>query len=122
MAAYRANRDQIQAYVTNIIGRAADANPALKNLERVPMLGSYVSEAIDDAIRDTVHQVLDEAVEGLSSEEFDALVGNIVEAAIERLLAQDIGTASSEIRDVTVEVLELVKEQVAVQRWREHFE
>ncbi|MES1953656.1 ion transporter [Salinisphaera hydrothermalis] len=122
VAAYRSNRDQIQAYVTQIVGRAADANLALKNLERVPMLGGFVSEAIDDAIRDTVNQVLDEAVEGLSSDEFDALVGNIVESAIERLLAQDMGSASSEIRDATIEVLELVKEQVAVQRWREHFE
>ncbi|AWN15428.1 preprotein translocase subunit SecA [Salinisphaera sp. LB1] len=122
VAAYRGNRDQIQAYLGRIVGRAADANPALNNLERVPMLGRYVSEAIDDAIRDTVNQVLDEAVDGLSSEEFDALVGNLVEAAIERLLAQEVGAASSEIRDVTIEVLELVKEQVAVQRWRAHFE
>lgn len=122
LASYQANRDQIQAYVAHIVERAADANPALKNLERVPMLGSYVTEALDAAIRDTVGQVLDEAVAGLSSEEFNALVGNITDSAIDRLLAQDMSGASSEIRDATIEVLELVKEQVAVQRWRQHFE
>ena len=41
VAAYQANRDQIQAYVANIMARAADGNPALKNLERVPMLGGH---------------------------------------------------------------------------------
>lgn len=122
VASYQANRDQIQAYVAKIVGRAADANPALRNLERVPMLGHYVSEALDEAIRDTVNQVLDEAVAGLSTEDFDALVANVVDSAIDRLLSQDIAAVSSEIRDATIEVLELVKAQVAVQHWREQFE
>ncbi|MDA3920748.1 MAG: ion transporter [Salinisphaera sp.] len=122
VSAYQSNRDQIQAYVANIVGRAVDENMALKNVERVPMLGSFVSRALDAAIRDTVNHVLDEAVNGLSSEEFDELLANIVESAIQRLLSEDIGQASGEVRDATVEVLELVKEQVAVQRWREHFE
>ncbi|WP_423822190.1 ion transporter [Salinisphaera sp. SPP-AMP-43] len=122
VAAYQANRDQIQAYAANIVGRTVETNPALKNLERLPMVGDYVSDAIDDAIRDTVNQVLDEAISGLSSAEFDELVSNIVESAIERLLAQDMDDATNEVRDAVIEVLDLVKEQVAVQRWREHFE
>lgn len=122
VSAYQANRDQIQAYVANIVGRAVDENAALRNVERLPMLGGFISRALDAAIRDTVNHVLDEAVNGLSSEEFEELVSNIVESAIQRLLSEDIGQASSEIRDATVEVLELVKEQVAVQRWRQHFE
>jgi len=121
-SAYQANRDQIQAYVASIVSRSVDENPALKNLERVPMLGRFVSEALDAAIRDTVNHVLDEAVTGLSSHEFDELVANIVESVVARLLAEDISEASGEVRDAIVEILELVKRQVAVQRWREHFE
>ena len=65
--------------------------------------------------------LLDEAVEGLSSQDFDALVQNITDSVVTRLLADDIGQ-NSELRDAVVEILDLVKEQVAVQRWREHFE
>lgn len=122
VSAYQANRDQIQAYVANIVSRAVDENVALRNVERVPMLGHFISQALDAAIRDTVNHVLDEAVTGLSSEEFDELVADIVESVLARLLAEDIGEASNEVRDAIVEVLELVKAQVAVQRWREHFE
>lgn len=122
VSAYQANRDQIQAYVANIVSRAVDENVALRNVERVPMLGHFISQALDAAIRDTVNHVLDEAVAGLSSDEFDELVADIVESALARLLAEDIGEASGEVRDAIVEVLELVKAQVAVQRWREHFE
>ena len=119
--AYKANREELQAYVANVVNHAVDNNPALKNLERVPMLGSFVSRALDDAITDVVNNVLDEAVNGLSSADFDALVQNITDSVISRLLADDIGD-TSEVRDAVVEVLDLVKEQVAVQRWREHFE
>ena len=121
-AAYGDNREQMQAYVADVVNRAVDQNPALKNLERVPMLGAFVSEALDGAIQDTVNNVLDEAVAGLSSREFDALVGNIVDSVIERLLAENVGEATPEIQDALVEVLELVKDQVAVKRWRGHFE
>lgn len=121
-AAYGDNREQIQAYIANVVNRAVDQNPALKNLERVPMLGRFVSEALDLAIQDTVNNVLDEAVAGLTSRDFDALVGNIVDSVIERLLAENVGEATPEIQDAMIEVLELVKDQVAVKRWRGHFE
>lgn len=120
-SAYKANREELQAYVSNVVNHAVNNNPALKNLERVPMLGSFVSRALDDAITDVVNNVLDEAVNGLSSADFDALAQNITDSVISRLLADDIGD-TSEVRDAVVEVLDLVKEQVAVQRWREHFE
>lgn len=122
VGAYQSNRDQIQAYVARIVSRAVDDNVALRNLERVPMLGHFVSQALDAAIRDTVNHVLDEAVAGLSSDEFDELVADIVESSIERLLAEDMSQASGEVRDAIIEVLDLVKEQVAIKRWREHFE
>lgn len=120
-SAYAANREQLQRFVADVVNRGVERNPALKNLERVPMLGSFVSQALDQAISETVNDVLDEAVAALSNEDFNALVQNITDSVISRLLADDIGQ-NSDVRDVVVEVLDLVKDQVAVQRWREHFE
>ncbi len=120
-SAYQANREEIQAYAAQVIHRAVDDNPALRNLERMPMLGSFVSQALDHAIRDAVHNVLEEAVAGLSSAEFDALVQNITDSAIARLLAAEADEAA-EIRDAVIEILDLIKDQVAVQRWRQDFE
>jgi len=120
-SAYQANREQLQAYVASIVNNGVERNPALKNLERVPMLGSFVSQALEQAIAETVNDVLDEAVAGLATDDFDALVENITDSVITRLLADNAGQ-STEVRDAVVEVLGLVKEQVAVQRWREHFE
>ncbi|RJS92493.1 ion transporter [Salinisphaera sp. Q1T1-3] len=122
VAAYQDNREQMQAYVARVVNRAVDANPALAGLERVPMLGRFVSEALDAAIRDTVNHVLDEAVSGLSSAEFDALVADVVDSVIQRTLAENAEGASDEVRDALIETLELVKDQVAIKRWHAHFE
>jgi len=121
ISAYQDNREELQAYIANVVNRGVDNNAALKNLERVPMLGSFVSRALDDAISDTVNNVMDEAVNGLSSADFDALVQNLTDSVMTRLLADDIAQ-TSELRDAIVEILDIVKDQVAVQRWREHFE
>lgn len=122
VAAYRDNREEMQAYVANVVHRAVEANPALQGLERVPMLGTFVSEALDGAIQDTVNHVMDEAVDGLTSREFDALVAHVVDSVIERLLTEGAEQASDDVRDAVIETLELVKDQVAVKRWRAHFD
>ncbi len=119
--AYQDNRDEIQAYIAALVHRGVDSNRALKNLERVPMLGSFVTHALDDAITDTVHNVLDEAVAGLNSEDFDNLVKHITDTVIAQMLQAQAGE-HSEVTDAVIEILDLVKAQVAVQQWREHFE
>ncbi len=119
--AYQDNREEIQAYIAALVHRGVDSNRALKNLERVPMLGSFVTHALDEAITDTVHNVLDEAVAGLNSDDFDNLVQNITDTVIAQMLQAQAGE-HSEMTDVVVEILDLVKARVAVQQWREHFE
>lgn len=119
--AYQDNRPEIRDYIARLVRNAVHGNTALQNLERVPMLGSFVSHALNQAITDTIHDVVDEAVNGLETEQFDHLVQHITDAVIAQLLEHE-AQESSEIGDAVVEVLDLVKEQVSVQQWRNHFE
>lgn len=121
-ASYQANQEEIQEFIGNLVGRAVEGNSTLKQLERLPMLGRRVTDALDIAIRDTVAHVLDEAVVGLSTEEFEALISHIVASSIDRLLEQDMHEATSEFSSAAVEVLELIKKQVEVKRWHSYFE
>jgi len=119
--AWADNRDEIRDYVASLVHSAVRGNRALGSLERVPKLGGYVTNALDRAITSTVHDVLDEAVNGLETEQFEQLVEHIADTVIAQLLELDAGEPS-ELSDAVVEVLDLVKEQVAVQQWRSHFE
>jgi len=119
--AWADNRKEIHGYIARLVHSAVRGNRALGRLERVPKLGSYVTNALDQAITSTVHDVLDEAVSGLETEQFDQLVEHISDTVIAQLLELDAGEPS-ELSDALVEVLDLVKDQVAVQQWRSHFE
>src|SRR5699024_6215958 len=112
---------EIQAYIALLVHHGVDGNTAVKRLERIPMFGQYATQALSDAITATVYDVMDEAVSGLNSVDFDSLVQHITDSVIQQLLDASEG-AESEITDALIEVLDLVKEQVAVQQWRSHFE
>lgn len=117
---YDVNRDEIQTYVAKLVDRAVTGNAAIASLERVPMLGTAVTRSIDWAIRDSVNNVLDEAVAGLDSQEFESLVQHVADSVFDMLLDEE--TASDpEIREAILELLDLLKAQVRVQRWKETY-
>lgn len=119
--AWADNREEIRSYIAILVHSAVRGNRALGNLDRVPKLGGYITGALDQAITTTVHDVLDEAVNGLETEDFDQLVEHIADTVIAQLLEVGAGEPS-ELSAAMVEVLDLVKDQVAVQQWRSQFE
>lgn len=118
--AYESNREEIQGYVANLVDRAVAGNTAIAGLERIPMLGTAVTRSIEWAIRDAVNNVLDEAVAGLDSDEFDTMVQNVADSVFELLLDEE-AASDPEVTRAMVEVIDLLKEQVRVQRWKEEY-
>jgi hypothetical protein len=117
---YAANRDEIQAYVGNLIRRAVEDNVTIRNLERVPMLGGYVGRSLSRAIRDAVNNVLDETVAGLRSPEFDAMLEHVADSILAMLIDEESET-DPELREAVVEIIELLKEQTRLQHWKETY-
>lgn len=117
---YHGNRAEIQGYVGLLVEKAVARNAAVRNLERVPMLGGYVTHLLEDAIKTTVYDVLDEAVQGLESVEFDDLVRRLTDTIFERVLAER-ETDNREVEAALVEVIDLLKEQVQRKQWMETY-
>lgn len=120
-ASYAANRDEIQAYVGKLVERAVSGNLAIAGLERIPLLGTVVTRSIEWAIRDAVNNVLDEVVAGFGSPEFDDLVQHVADSVFQQLV--DSKSASSpELRQALSEVIDLLKQQVTVRRWKQTYD
>lgn len=117
---YDANRDEIQNYVSSLVRRAVEDNAAVRNLERVPMLGGYVGRTLERAIRDAVNNLLDEAVGSVSSPEFDAMIDHVADSILEMLLDDQVET-DPDLRQAVIEVLDLLKQQARVQHWKETY-
>jgi hypothetical protein len=118
--AYTENREQIHGYIGHLVENSVRDNAAVRNLERLPMVGQYAIQAVEDAITDAINGVIEDAINGLDSEEFDEMVSHITDSVF-RMLMNEQADGSGEINRAVIETLELVKAQVAVKRWKENF-
>ncbi len=115
---YNQHQDTIREYVDSVISDAVRANAGIRNLERVPMLGRAVVSQLQQSINDIVYEVFDRTVSDISAAENNRLVDESVSVIIDAILDDhpelgDIGTR------MTVEAIDIIKERVRVQHWKE---
>lgn len=118
-SAYADYRHDWRAYIRDVVHHTIERNAAARGLERVPVVGDAVLTALDGILTDVVSDVLDSAVQGLGDEEYRGLVSHIAEGIFEFMEREPAPDRDPELQEALVEIIELVKQQVQVQRWRE---
>jgi hypothetical protein len=115
---YDKHQDEIRGYVDSVIADAVKANAGIRNLDRVPLVGRAVVNQLRQSINDIVAEVVDRTVRDISAAENNRLVDESVTVIIDAILEDhpelgDLGTRMS------IEAIELIKERVRVQHWKE---
>lgn len=115
---YDKHQDEIRDYVDSVISEAVKANASIRNLDRVPLVGRAVVNQLRQSINDIVAEVVDRTVKDISAAENNRLVDESVTVIIDAILEDhphlgDLGTRMS------IEAIELIKERVRVQHWKE---
>ncbi|WP_192036258.1 ion transporter [Halomonas sp. YLGW01] len=118
--AYAHNRDDTLRYVRGLVGRTLSESPELKRLGRLP-LGSQLARGLEASLSDLACHLVDEALEGLRSAEFSALVEHLAESGFDAWLRTDPQTEQI-TEQVLVDMLELLKEQIAVKGWQHKYD
>lgn len=115
---YRHHQPAIREYVETVIAEAVAANDGIRNLARVPVVGKAVVNTLRQSINDIVYQIFDRTMRDLSSAENNRLVDETVTVAIDALLEDhpQLGELGTQL---TLEAIELIKERVRVQHWKE---
>ncbi|WP_129140406.1 ion transporter [Modicisalibacter coralii] len=117
---YANNRALIARYVSALVGRTLQESPEIQRLHRLPM-GRQFTGAMDQALSDLASRLIHEAVGGLRSPEFSQLLRRAADSGMDVLLVSD--RRSERITEqVLIEVLELLKEQVATKRWQTKYD
>nr|WP_221188476.1 ion transporter [Halomonas cerina] len=119
-SAYASNRADLMRYVSALVGRTLAESPEIRRLKRLPM-GSQVAKGLDEALRDLACRLVDEAVEGMRALEFTALMEHLTESGFDAWVRVDKHT-DRVTEQVLVDMLEMLKEQVAVKQWRDRYE
>ncbi|MFQ3788937.1 ion transporter [Halomonas sp. A29] len=118
--AYARNRQETMHYVSSLVGRTVAESQEIKRLRRLPM-GDTFARSMESSLRDLACRLVDEAMAGLRSPEFTALVERLADSGFDTWLQVDEHT-DRVTEQVLVDMLELVKEQIAVKQWRRRYD
>lgn len=118
--AYAHNRADLMRYVSALVGRTLAESREIQRLRRLPM-GSQLANALDSSLSDIACRVVHEAVEGLRSPEFNVLVERLADSGFDAWLKVDKHT-DRVTEQVLIDMLDVLKEQVARQRWKDRYD
>lgn len=119
VSAYQRNHADLMRYVSALVGRTLAQSPEIQRLRRLP-LGGQLANALDDGLSDIACRLVKEAAEGLHSPEFERLLERIADSGFDAWLHVDSHT-DRVTEQVLVDMLEVIKEQVRRQRWKDRY-
>lgn len=111
------HQSTLRDYIAEVINQAMHANTEMKMINYVPIVGGLVNRQLDHAVGDIVANVVEQLIADLSSPHFYGLVQNYL-LEIMHDLSDRKGSDYQSI-EIIQAVIDLLKEQVKVQRWKE---
>ncbi len=119
--AYHDHIIDLQAYLDAQIASAITHNPELRNISRIPILGSVVTSNLEKTISDMINHVVDQSFQDLASPQNKEIVDDITRLVLDTFLTEEKDKKLGDIvRNILVDSLEVVKGQVKIQQWKVH--
>lgn len=118
--AYQQNRTAIMKAIDELVSRTLRESPEIQKLHRLPM-GQTASNAMQASLSGVAQRLVDELALGIHSPEFRQLIEHTAESGFESWLTVDEGSAHV-TEQVLYDMIEMLKEQVRLQRWKGRYE
>ena len=116
---YRLHKNNIKQYINNLVKESIEKNDEIKRIEKIPFIGSSITNTLEKAISDITFNAINSAVEDLISDHNNKVIEDITDIAFEMVFMEEKDEKINEIvRDIALQSLELVKEQVKIQQWK----
>lgn len=120
---YGVYKEDLQKYVSEKITLAVDQNKQIRQIEAVPMLGKQVGAMLEDAIQDIVFQVVNGLLQDIAGRDhsrfLDELSGLMLNTVLHEEKEDEEDALDKILSRFALDVLEVIKERVAVQQWKE---
>ncbi len=112
-------KEEIGSYVENLISDSLRKNKELKTIQQIPVMGNLIAETIEKTISDIINNIIEKSLNDLASYKNRALVKDATDIIINTIEHKDEEAELSEIfTSVLVEVIEIMKKQVQIQKWK----
>ena len=117
---YGVHRESVHGYLERRIRDAVAQSSDVERLSRVPMLGDYARQVLERSVTQIVHGLIDDIATDLQSGDNRAVLEELLSTSMD--IAVDHGDEfHATTNEMLVDAIELIKERVGVQRWREQF-
>ena len=112
-------RDEIESYVGELIREGLKSNSEMRTIENLPIMGKVITETIERTISGIINNVITQMLTDLASYKNEVLVKDVSEVILGTIEFESEGTDDDAIfRDIAIEVLDVIKEQVNVKQWK----
>jgi hypothetical protein len=112
-------KEEINAYVHRLISESLKKNAELKTLDQIPIMGKMITETIENSISDAINNIIEQALEDLSSYKNRSLVRETTDVILNTLEYKDQEGELNEIfTDISLEIIDIIKDQVRVKKWK----
>ena len=118
--AYQQNRPAIMAAIDDLVSRTLRESPEIQRLHRLPM-GKTASSAMQASISSVAQRLVDEMAQGMHSPAFRQLVERTADTSFDSWLTVD-DTSAKVTEQVLYDVLDMLKEQVRHQGWKDRYD
>ena len=108
--------ESVRSHVQKSVGKAVRGNTQVSTLKLVPILGSTIEKTLEQSVTDIVTQSIINLMKDITPEKID----DFVEHGIGRFSSED-HMLDQEVLLIVNECLELVKQHVSQQRWKDSF-
>jgi hypothetical protein len=109
-------RDNIRTYIKQVVSDAVKQNEEIDRIKHAPIIGSTIASTLNDTIADVVYKTLENILIDLSSKDNKAFVAEITETV---LMTSHVPTVTDEdFRIMMIEIIEAIKDQVAIKHWK----
>jgi hypothetical protein len=114
-------KNDLKRYVDKLIYEAVEQNREIKAIEQmIPVLGGFISQTLEHAISDIVHNVVQQILKDIVKPENNYVIDEICEVVIATLVLDEQGhkQLSTLSKGMLIESIELIKKQVSLQQWK----
>ncbi|WP_036183503.1 hypothetical protein [Marinobacter sp. ELB17] len=118
---YVPNRGALRNYLEARVDHALQQNIELSRLKLLPVVGGTIARTLEDSVGDIVANIVHQILEDLASSANHAFIEDLVAAVLPNSESARKGhQANQALIEMIQEILEAVKTQVKVKRWREN--
>lgn len=114
---YQPRRADLKQYLDDVIASSLAQDAKVATLEKLPVVGETITQVIESTVSEIVFNVVDRLATDIGREETDVWVHEITDLLLARLLQPDAALNEAS-KNVLIDVLEVVKDEVRIQRWK----